>query len=60
MKGRAAPSPGGLASIAALRARGIKVGSCSGYNPEIMAAVMEGAAPHGPSVAAMEWCGGPF
>lgn len=55
VKRRAAPVPGALAAIAALRARGIKVGSCSGYNPEIMAAVMEGAAAHGLTVDAMEW-----
>lgn len=55
VKRRAAPIPGALATIAALRARGIKVGSCSGYNAEIMAAVMEGAAAQGLTVDAMEW-----
>ena len=43
VKQKAAPIPGALETIAALRAQGIKIGSCSGYNSEIMAAVLEGA-----------------
>lgn len=53
---RSAPIPGAIGVIAKLRESGIKVGSCSGYNPEIMAAVMEGAKAHGLSVDVMEWC----
>lgn len=55
VKRRSAPIPGALATIAALRAQGIKIGSCSGYNTEIMAAVLEGAVAHGLKVDAMEW-----
>jgi phosphonoacetaldehyde hydrolase len=51
-----APIPGALEAIAALRKRGIKVGSCSGYNPQIMTAVIEGASKYGLTVDAMEWC----
>ena len=56
VKRRAAPIPGALELIASLRARGVRVGSCSGYNAEIMAAVVSGAAAHGLTVDAMEWC----
>lgn len=55
---RSAPVPGAIATIAALRARGIGVGSCSGYNTEIMDAVREGARAHGLSVDIVE-CAGP-
>lgn len=56
VKRRSAPVPGALEVVAALRGRGVRVGSCSGYNAEIMAAVLEGAAVHGLKVDAMEWC----
>ncbi len=49
------PIPGTLELFSALRSRGIKIGSCSGYNPEIMAAVTAGAAAHGLTVDAVEW-----
>ena len=52
---RSKPVPGAIDMIAALHARGVKVGSCSGYNPEIMAAVLEGAKANGLTVDAMEW-----
>lgn len=55
---RAAPVPGALATLAALRARGVKVGSCSGYNAAIMEAVVAGARAHGLAVDAVE-CAGP-
>jgi phosphonoacetaldehyde hydrolase len=47
VKRRSAPVPGALELVAALRERGVRVGSCSGYNAEIMAAVLEGAAAEG-------------
>ncbi len=55
VKSRCKPIPGALATLAALRAQGIKIGSCSGYNPAIMEAVLAGAAEQGLKVDAMEW-----
>lgn len=51
------PIPGVLDAFAALRERGIKIGSCSGYNPDIMAAVMEEAGKRGLRVDALECAG---
>jgi len=51
---RGAPVPGALAAVAACRARGVAVGSCSGYSAEIMAAVVAAAAAHGLAVDAVE------
>ncbi|WPC04938.1 phosphonoacetaldehyde hydrolase [Pseudomonas benzenivorans] len=42
-----APIPGALEAIAALRARGLKIGSCSGYPREVMVKVVELAAAAG-------------
>ena len=39
--------PGALETIAALRAQGIKIGSCSGYPAQVMAKVVELAATNG-------------
>ncbi len=58
VKRRAAPIAGAVAAIAALRARGVAVGSCSGYNAEIMAAVQAGARAHGLVIDVAE-CAGP-
>ncbi len=49
------PIPGALTTIAALRARGIKVGGNSGYNKPIMDAVFEESGKKGLKVDAMEW-----
>jgi phosphonoacetaldehyde hydrolase len=51
---RTEPIPGVVALFAALRGAGIAIGSCSGYNDEIMAAVMEGGKAKGLNVDAME------
>jgi len=56
-RARAAPVPGAVELVAALRARGVKVGGNSGYNAEIMEAVVEGAAAHGLRVDAVECAG---
>ena len=53
-RARAAPVPGALAALAALRAAGVRVGSCSGYNGEILDAVVAAAAAHGLVVDAAE------
>lgn len=42
-RARAAPVPGALAALAACRARGVAVGSCTGYSDEVMAAVVAAA-----------------
>ncbi|WP_439887123.1 phosphonoacetaldehyde hydrolase [Pseudomonas sp. MBLB4123] len=42
-----APIPGALEAIAALRARGLQIGSCSGYPREVMVKVVELAAAAG-------------
>ena len=44
---RAEPIAGAVALVAALRARGVRVGGCSGYNRAIMEAVARGAAARG-------------
>ena len=56
-RSRAAPVPGAVELLAALRARGIRVGGNSGYNAEIMQAVVEGAAAHGLALDAVECAG---
>jgi phosphonoacetaldehyde hydrolase len=53
-RARGAPVPGALAALAALRAAGVRVGSCSGYNAEILDAVVAAAAAHGLRVDAAE------
>jgi phosphonoacetaldehyde hydrolase len=55
---RAAPVPGAVELVAALRSRGIRVGGNSGYHGPVMEAVLEGAAAHGLRVDAYE-CAGP-
>lgn len=44
---RALPVPGALKAIEELRASGVRVGTCSGYNREILDAVVKAAAVHG-------------
>ncbi len=56
-RARAAPVPGAVELLAALRARGVKVGGNSGYNAEIMEAVVGGAAEHGLRLDAVECAG---
>jgi len=55
VRARAVPVPGALETVAWLRSRGIRVGSCTGYNAPIIAAVQEEAAKHGLVVDAVEW-----
>ncbi len=55
---RGAPVPGAVQTVAALRARGVSVGSCSGYNAEIMAAVRATARAAGLEITVAE-CAGP-
>lgn len=43
----AAPIPGCLEAVDALRARGVRVGSTTGYTPEMLAVLREAAAGHG-------------
>jgi len=57
-RSRATPIPGALEAFQALRSRGIKVGGNSGYNQEIMDAVVEEASKFGLVVDAVE-CAGP-
>lgn len=52
---RAQPIPGAVDIFAHLRERGISIGSCSGYNDEIMKIVMDEAKKRGLEVDAMEW-----
>lgn len=44
---RATPIPGALITIASLRQAGIRIGSCSGYNAEILRVVRASALKHG-------------
>jgi phosphonoacetaldehyde hydrolase len=58
-RARAQPVPGAVEAVAALRARGVRVGGNSGYNAEIVAAVVdEAASKHGFRLDAIE-CAGP-
>lgn len=43
----AAPIPGVLEALAEFRRRGLKIGSCTGYNREMMAVLIPAAAAHG-------------
>jgi phosphonoacetaldehyde hydrolase len=52
---RADPIPGAIDALAALRSRGVKVGSCSGYNEAIMAAVRDAAGAKGLAVDTVVW-----
>jgi phosphonoacetaldehyde hydrolase len=54
---RATPIPGAIEALQALRARGIKIGGNSGYNKEIMDAVVEESSKFGLIVDAIEFAG---
>lgn len=51
---RAIPIRGVVDALAKLKSSGVKIGSCSGYNDAIMAAVAEGAKAHGLSIDVIE------
>lgn len=51
---RAVPIPGVVSALSQLSRSGVKIGSCSGYNDAIMAAVAEGARAHGLSIDVIE------
>jgi len=52
---RATPIPGVIKSVGLLRAMGVKLGSCSGYDERTMSILVPAAKKHGLELEAVEW-----
>jgi phosphonoacetaldehyde hydrolase len=52
---RATPIPGVIKSVGLLRAMGVKLGSCSGYDERTMSTLVPAAKKHGLELEAVEW-----